>query len=143
MKSSEILRKSEDLTIYWGFIMQYSDWNPDQTQIWEIKGSNRIMNNVMNEVDSKQLFHKANKYQNPSLWLLKYETNQLVHRPERRNKYKIPNNYNDPSLSSPEASTHWLVRREREKRITNITNITNFMNVEDFTIYWYEIHENC
>ena len=31
MKSSEILRKSEDLTIYWGFIMQYSDWNPDQT----------------------------------------------------------------------------------------------------------------
>ena len=73
------------------------------------------MNNVMNEVDSKQLFHKANKYQNPSLWLLKYETNQLVHRPERRNKYKIPNNYNDPSLSSPEASTHWLVRRERER----------------------------
>ena len=35
MKSSEILRKSEDLTIYWGFIMQYSDWNPDQTQIWD------------------------------------------------------------------------------------------------------------
>ena len=58
----------------------------------------------------------------------------------KTNKYQIQNNnYNDPSLFSPEVSTHWLVHRDRgEDTNTNVTNIKDFMDLTEIHGFHYQ-----
>ena len=85
MKSSEILKKSEDCTIYWGFKCKYSR-NPDKKP--NLRSKNWIPNQMYNgdEWISKwiNLFQKTNtKHETVIPLSNSWSQNWLVHRLER------------------------------------------------------------